>query len=79
VVTLEIDGWRCSDHGLSRSAVCLASGVGYACSKAHGLWPTVKSYVAMPPAVVAWLVYPVLLGTVPSDDLESAPERVGQK
>ena len=72
----DIAGWRCTDAGLSRSAVSLASGVGFACSRRGGLWAIDPSRVPIQPSVLAWLVYPVFDGLVSSDDLEDAPSRL---
>jgi hypothetical protein len=56
---LEIAGWRCTIHPESRSVVCLASGVGFACSANGGLWAITPSRVPMPPAVAWWLIQPL--------------------
>jgi hypothetical protein len=73
--TQVIAGWVCEQAPGGRSA-SHPDGTGFSCDRRNGLAATVTQFRALPPAVLAWLVYPVLLGTVPSDDLESAPERI---
>lgn len=54
-----IEGWLCAQAPGGRS-VCHPDGTGFSCDPEYGLAATTMQSRAVPPAVVAWLVQPIV-------------------
>jgi hypothetical protein len=77
-MTTSIGDWICREARGGRSAQH-PDGTGFSCDAKNGLAATCNQQRALPPEVLAWLVCPVLLGHVSSDDLELLPERLAKR
>jgi len=77
-----IGDWWCqasaSTDGRGARSVSHPDGTGFSCDRRNGLAATCHQERALPPEVLAWLIYPLLAGHVRSDDLEDLLEKVGQ-
>jgi hypothetical protein len=76
---LDILDWSCSVAPNGGRSVYHPDGTAFSCDAVNGLAATRAQHRTLPPAVAAWLIYPVLLGHVGSDDLEEAPDAIVRK